>query len=864
MSVLDSDARKDIYQQLMDERKREANREKRAKKTKEDNNLTLTWLNAMCKASKDPHLGNITLSNTSLITIHPMIFNFSKEFDGLRLLTLRLNNVDLVRIPDELSEYLSSLEVLSLATNQLTVVPDSIIKLTNLQELNLLRNKIEKLPERIGLMGSLQKLLVSGNRLSTLPITFGALNQLQYVDLECNRLAYLPENLDNMTSCVSLNVNNNQLSRLPRCIKDMPSLTSLSAAHNRISYLPQELAECESLRVLRLSSNDIKFLPDHIGNLKKLRELCLDHNHIRMLPIGFHLLTNLRILRLDGNPEMEEPSDDVLCKGAQAVVQYCLMKFKEDETAEMKRIIISMINILRQVHERDLADPAFFQPNVVLGENETADMWFAVQYRYLWDVLIPHLRKIWHQEGGRSGMVSPNGTMLPPTASKDKTWIHSFPYSEAEVNWAFKNFTDSYGLLIRRQKAMFTRCACVDSNGDRLPCVPPKVGFMCLRTCILFKSRIIQLKEKQERSWREYKRKGIADACMRARQEAIDYLKSAAGKEFLNSTSFQQAEEMLTDVGVDRAVTWRTKLAEKRKEYTKKKFERRKRNMLIVIERKTKKLQNELGRVRKDADGLDEGYTKNTLRARIELLEQQLEFSAEHDEIIKLEAKCSAAVKKIDEELFFEEDDSDVDSYISPPSSDDESSEAERIRQKILRREQGKDELKKKAVTDVIVGADGQIISAAEIVKKNKNVNKADQLNKKWNLDGGLTLRKKKTTFEQIENVVDAAIKRLDSFWKASEPQRDRLIRRVRRQLLHIVDVVDIRTRKLYLKANGNFDELQEAIWHELYYQYILYSVGQARRKAELDFNVIDSVRQYWEGTGVEVRLRVTSFVVLR
>eukprot|EP01035_Chromulina_nebulosa_P019721 gene19721-25649_t len=78
---------------------------------------------------------------------------------------------------------------------------------------------------------------------------------------------------------------------------------------------------------------------------------------------------------------------------------------------------------------------------------------------------------------------------------------------------------------MKRQFALFTRCSCV------IPCIPPKVGYLCNRMATLFKSRIVVQRERSEREWREYKRIGIEDAINRAYHEAIEYLQSSVGKE---------------------------------------------------------------------------------------------------------------------------------------------------------------------------------------------------------------------------------------------------------------------------------------------------------------------------------------------
>lgn len=49
------------------------------------------------------------------------------------------------------------------------------------------------------------------------------------------------------------------------------------------------------------------------------------------------------------------------------------------------------------------------------------------------------------------------------------------------------NFQDPYGVVTRSKMCMFKRCMCVDQNGDRRVCVPPKPGWMCERKAMLLK-----------------------------------------------------------------------------------------------------------------------------------------------------------------------------------------------------------------------------------------------------------------------------------------------------------------------------------------------------------------------------------------
>jgi hypothetical protein len=250
--------RKEVFDEFHKEREYELRIDKEDFVESEIKRIHGFWRVAALDASTS---GQLSLSwNKELLFIDPLVYNFHENF-GRYLVTLRLVGLSLTSLPKEFGLKLASLECLSLASNQLTTLPDSFILLTNLQELNLLNNRLIALPERIGLMCSLKNIEIANNCIKALPITFAALDKLIRVNFECNHLKVLPENLDNMLRCKSLNFNNNRLIRLPRCIARMPSLVSLSASKNVISYIPQELADSPTLRIIRLSANKIRFIP---------------------------------------------------------------------------------------------------------------------------------------------------------------------------------------------------------------------------------------------------------------------------------------------------------------------------------------------------------------------------------------------------------------------------------------------------------------------------------------------------------------------------------------------------------------------------------------------------------------------------
>lgn len=817
---MDSETRKAILEKQKKFREDEAIKAAKEREIAKRNRIEADWQSALFEASSSEHKGNLNIAWKPLPVIHESIYHFQADY-GLPLVGLRLVGVGLTSLPKEVGIHLKSLQTLSLASNELTELPDTIVELTALRELNLLKNRLTRLPDRIGLMCSLTTLLVTNNCIESLPITFGALNLIQRVDLECNQIKVLPENLDHLLSCEQLIVNQNKLTYLPKCIARMPSLTSLSAARNELYYIPDEITTNQNIKILRLSSNKLERLPEHLGDLKRLKELCVAFNQIRKLPSSFYKLNHLTHLRVEGNMDLDEPSSEVINQGANAVVTYFKTKFRDNELLRMRQLILDMQNCFAQIVERNLADPSLFEPDTRIEGD--GDLWYATQNSYLWEELIPALRKLWQAE------------KLSGQRPKGSGWIQQLPYDQKDIIWAFTNYSDSYGPVLTRQKAMFRRCACVDEQGRRLPCVPPQPGFMCYRQCTLFKAHLVSKGEKADRQWRQYRANGIKDAVMRAKHEAELYLNSVQGTLWRDNLAYEKAEELMLDAGADNAVKWRLAIAQRRKKAIIRKYDKRKARVQKIKDKKSAGLQAELTALKEQERVARDGYMRDKLTANINVLTTQLATMEETKLLLKLQRDCEEECELVDEEMYAEassssgEDDNDDDDE-SMPSSDDDSPEADEIRKRLTRKMRRK--IRDKRLADQI---------------------REYRLQKHLEKYGGKAVQgiseKRKTLFSMLWDQVDGMMNPNPE----TMVSRRKLKKRFVRKLMQVIDVVDIRLRKIYHKAVGTFDEMQREVKHELYHQYVNFHVTEARQAAEREFDVIESVRRQWGGMGVAI-----------
>ena len=100
-------------------------------------------------------------------------------------LVLSLGSNDLESVPESVWE-LANLEELSLANNKLKTISPAIAKLTKLKRLAIEYNLFEGFPEAVCKLEQLQVLFVSACQLSVLPSSFASLRNLLELHLGVN------------------------------------------------------------------------------------------------------------------------------------------------------------------------------------------------------------------------------------------------------------------------------------------------------------------------------------------------------------------------------------------------------------------------------------------------------------------------------------------------------------------------------------------------------------------------------------------------------------------------------------------------------------------------------------------------------
>lgn len=244
------------------------------------------------KMKKLKNLRRLNLDQNMLTDISPIY-----KLKSLRELRLNHNFVGHLAIA---IQNMAKLKILTMESNSLVTLPETMGKLGNLCELRLSDNNLRALPESIGSMRTLQVLALRSNLLERLPESWKDLENLTTLDLACNRLTSLPQDLVRLPKLTHLDLHDNQIQALPDKIGQLSNLIVLHLCNNHLRELPKDIGRLRDLQDLILSFNFIQVLPDEIGKLNKLQELKFDNNPLRSLPKTIQRLVNVRRVHLQG------------------------------------------------------------------------------------------------------------------------------------------------------------------------------------------------------------------------------------------------------------------------------------------------------------------------------------------------------------------------------------------------------------------------------------------------------------------------------------------------------------------------------------------------------------------------------------
>jgi len=171
---------------------------------------------------------------------------------------------------------------------------------TTARELRLSMNRMIE-PHNLGTCGAenLQILVLAGNALTSIPDAVSNLKILQLLDLSFNNIKELPEDLTSLTNLRVLNISCNRFTQLPDFVSRITILENLSFGYNQLDSLPDSFQALTNLKVVHAGGNKFSVFPTALRSLPALKTLILSNN--MLTSIGDLNLPQLEVLDLSHN-----------------------------------------------------------------------------------------------------------------------------------------------------------------------------------------------------------------------------------------------------------------------------------------------------------------------------------------------------------------------------------------------------------------------------------------------------------------------------------------------------------------------------------------------------------------------------------
>jgi len=255
--------------------------------------------------------------------IHEDSKSFPKEIENVQNLSMLIMHGEDIVVPEEITSLMQlqafvcfcsktillpstmfgsisiNLQILTLAGNNLTCIPDEIRRLSNLRWLTISGENItdENLSEEVWKLPNLRTLDIYLTRIRIIPPYIKLLTELNSLTLSHNEIEVIPPEIEHLTKLQSLNLSFNKIEFIAIEIKGLTQLKRLDLSANRILYLPPEIKHLTHLEFLCLNQNSISSLIPEIRYFTQLEELHLNDNHIETIPSEIGHLIKLKKLK---------------------------------------------------------------------------------------------------------------------------------------------------------------------------------------------------------------------------------------------------------------------------------------------------------------------------------------------------------------------------------------------------------------------------------------------------------------------------------------------------------------------------------------------------------------------------------------
>jgi hypothetical protein len=188
---------------------------------------------------------------------------------------------------------LELIQELTIESNQVEFLPNSIVKLKSLKSLNISYNKCRLLPTNFQRLTEIVSFNAIGNEISELPEGVFEWKYIKYLHLQSNLINAISDKIENLSTLNYLNLSSNQLTVIPSSVSRLSELRELHLYANKICRLPDNFGELKLLYFLNLSCNKLNRVPESVGDMSSLENLDLKYNDLDSLPSSFENLKSL-------------------------------------------------------------------------------------------------------------------------------------------------------------------------------------------------------------------------------------------------------------------------------------------------------------------------------------------------------------------------------------------------------------------------------------------------------------------------------------------------------------------------------------------------------------------------------------------
>jgi len=198
-----------------------------------------------------------------------------------------------------------------------------------------------------------------------------------------------------------------------------------------------------------------------------------------------------------------------------------------------QNIVISFIDILKQVSKRKIGGGHGVVHESIFEEEVEDDdgRWYQFPPNALWNIFLPSLESTWNTNND--------------DGNNKKGDITSFPYERREVESTLSSYQDAAGAILKyNPQARFRRCSCVNNNGKKFVCIPPKIGWMCTRPAMMVKTSITFERQMTEKRRQQNERNVIDAAVASADRSARRYLGTDEGIVTVRKVAERRAVEL--------------------------------------------------------------------------------------------------------------------------------------------------------------------------------------------------------------------------------------------------------------------------------------------------------------------------------